>query len=345
MISDHTKAAVRKSAAAAGHFDISLGGLDVPLPVVPPGAEGAEQTGSIAVAATAEPMEHEKIEPIEREKIQPLVEPLGMTRGREDIGAVRDGAKLDDLMPLDGSAPAAPEPPAPPPAVTVDAASSSSSTSASNNNSSSTAPNATNAAGNNVSESTNILTATGDSASTMSHAAHGGGKHHHLAPKRQQIQQHVVGQPGIMMPPPLMGGMTGLMATIHLNPTSVPPPVTVQTPTGAIPSWSAPVLDDLKVDASQLPEPVRRALRRMDGICLQAVRERNQMSEAVRHLVSEVGRLRECVGVKMDLEEIGRMMQGGAGEVSFARTRRDASEASNIELLLEEKRLRPLRKA
>ncbi|KAI8852251.1 WD40-repeat-containing domain protein [Chytridium lagenaria] len=125
-------------------------------------------------------------------------------------------------------------------------------------------------------------------------------------------------------PPVPMVGMTGMMAQLHMNPTAIPPPVTINSPSGPIQSWSTPILEELKVET--ISEPIRKALRKLDTILSQAVKERNQFAEMTRVLVSDNGRQRDVarryvaiikqlqpmvpihvqVGVKMDLEEIGK---------------------------------------
>ncbi|KAJ3117513.1 hypothetical protein HDU96_006442 [Phlyctochytrium bullatum] len=139
---------------------------------------------------------------------------------------------------------------------------------------------------------------------------------------------------GNVLPPspvtqlPPFSNMTGMMAQIHLNPTAVPPPVTILSPGNQpTPSWSTPVLESLSVDPATLTDQLRVALRKLDAITAQAVKERNQMAEVARCLVADGTRMRDVgrrylaivkqlqgmvpvhvqVGVRMDLEEIGRI--------------------------------------
>ncbi|KAJ3215703.1 hypothetical protein HDU67_010414 [Dinochytrium kinnereticum] len=120
-------------------------------------------------------------------------------------------------------------------------------------------------------------------------------------------------------------GMTGMMAHIHLNATAVPPPVNISSPSGPTPSWSTPVLEELKVES--ISEPIRKALRKLDAITAQAVKERNQFADMTRMLVNDMSRQRDVgrryvaiikqlqpmvpihvqVGVKMDLDEIAKI--------------------------------------
>ncbi|KAJ3413665.1 Transducin-like enhancer protein 4 [Chytridiales sp. JEL 0842] len=132
-------------------------------------------------------------------------------------------------------------------------------------------------------------------------------------------------------PAPPMLHLNTLMSQLHLPPSTVPPPKAYPPPPN-LPnhpptvSWTAPVLESFNSDPLQVPEPYRAAFRQSDALMLQAVKERNHLAELARCALADAARQREVagrylaivnqlermvpphvqMGVRMDLEEIGR---------------------------------------